>query len=106
MSTKTSTKSAAKRPAKKRSKRGAKKFARRGTAIIDRSATLSAYGKNVLRAFSEGVQQAYAKMASAGIEATVVVNGKVVSSVPRREGGRFIVSDSSVKRSSSRQRGQ
>jgi hypothetical protein len=98
MPTKKSAKSAAKKSAKKRgAARSAKKYSARRVAIIDHNATLSPYGKNVLRVFSDGVQEAYAKMASAGIAATVVVNGEVVRAVPHREGGRYVVSEPAVK---------
>jgi len=50
------------------------------------------------------VQQAYAKMATSHIVAAVVVDGKLVRAVPHREGGKFVVSESPVKQSSSRRR--
>jgi hypothetical protein len=104
MPAKKSARSVAKKPAKKSGKRSAKKRLTHGSAVIDHGAALSSYGKDVLRAFSEGVQQAYAKMASAGIRATVVVNGEVVRAVPHREGGRFVVSEATSPRQSSRHR--
>jgi len=76
----------------------------RGTAIIDHGATLSPYGRNVLRAFKDGVQEVYAKMASAGVSATVVVDGKVIRAIPHRQGGRFVVSEPGPHRTSSRDR--
>lgn len=106
MPAKKSAKSGAKKSAKKSAKRAAKKYSTRRAAIIDQSATLSPYGKNVLRAFSDGVQRAYAKMASAGIVATVLVDGVYVRAVPHREGGRFVVSEPTIKRASPRQRGR
>jgi hypothetical protein len=104
MSTRKSAKSVGKKSAKKGTKRSAKKYTGRRAAIVDQSATLSPYGRDVLRAFRDGVQEAYAKMARAGITATVVVDGKLVRAVPHREGGRFVVSESPAKQTSSRHR--
>jgi hypothetical protein len=104
MPAKKSAKSAAKKSAKKGIKRGAKKQSPSRTAIVDRSATLSPYGKTVLRVFSDGVQQAYAEMARAGIATTVVVNGELVRAVPHRAGGRFVVGGPKAKQTSSRHR--
>lgn len=104
MPTKKSSTSVAKKSAKKGAKRSGKKYSMRRAAVVDHDATLSPYGRNVLRSFSDGVQQAYAKMASAGIRATVVINGKIVRAVPHREGGRFVVSEPTSERGSSRHR--
>jgi hypothetical protein len=104
MSQKTSAKSVTKKSAKKGAKRTAKKHSARRAAIVDHDATLSPYGRNVLRAFRDGVQQAYARMATAGIAAAVVVDGKLVRAIPRREDGRFVVSESPAKQPSSRHR--
>ena len=104
MPTTKSAKSVKKKSAKKGPKRSAKKYSARRAAIVDHSATLSPYGRDVLRAFRDGVQHAYARMASAGIAAAVVVDGKLVRAVPHREGGRFVVTESPAKLPSSRQR--
>jgi hypothetical protein len=104
MSAKKSAKSVRKKSAKKGAKRGAKKYSARRAAIVDHDATLSPYGRSVFRAFRDGVQLAYAKMASDGIAAAVVVDGKIVRAVPHREGGRFVVSEPPAKQRSSRHR--
>jgi hypothetical protein len=104
MSTRKSAKSVRKKSAKKAAKRSAKKYSARHVAIVDRDATLSPYGRNVLRAFRDGVQEAYARMATAGVAAAVMVDGKLVRAVPHREGGRFVVSESPAKQPSSRHR--
>lgn len=104
MPTRKSAKSVRKKSAKQGAKRSAKKYSARRIAIVDHSATLSPYGRDVLRAFRDGVQVAYARMASAGIPAAVVVDGKLVRAVPHREGGRFVVSEPAAKQTSSRHR--
>jgi hypothetical protein len=104
MPTKKSAKSVAKKSVRKSAKGRAKKSLARRKAVIDRGAMLSPYGKNVLRVFRDGVQLAYARMARAGVTATVVVDGKLVRGVPHREGRRFVVSESTSKQVSSRRR--
>jgi hypothetical protein len=104
MPAKKSAKSGAKKSAKKGAKRSVKKSSTHRATVIDHGATLSPYGKSVLRVFRDGVQHAYAKMANAGVSATVVVNGEVVRAVPHREGGRFVVTKPAAKQASTRHR--
>jgi hypothetical protein len=96
MAARKSTKVSKRGSVKARKKRTSTKRAAGKLVAIEPGATLSPYGKVVLRAFDAGVQKAYARMARAGIAATVMVDGKIIRAVPVREGQRFVVREPQV----------
>lgn len=53
----------------------------------------SAYAERAVSLFAAGVQDAYRKFARRGVETSVVIDGKTVVGVPRRENGRYVVSE-------------
>jgi hypothetical protein len=86
-------KSAAKKTRGARKKRSAKKLGRRGHVVIDVTAKPGAFASRALSVFNDGVQKEYARLARKGVATVVLRDGEVVTGIPRRVGGRFVVGE-------------
>ncbi len=96
----TAKKSSGRSPKKRSTKKSARKSAKRAAAKrssfrspASSTGALSPYGRDVLQAFSAGVQEAYANMARAGVKAAVIVDGKLIHAIPVKRQGKFVVSE-------------
>ena len=69
------------------------KRARHPRVILNPKGPPSDYAQKALRVFSEGVQDAYAKLAKQGVATVVIVAGQEVRGVPHKANGRFVVAE-------------
>jgi hypothetical protein len=84
-------KSALKKTRGARKKRSARASSGRSHVVIDVTAKPGAFASRALSVFNDGVQKEYARLARKGIATVVLRDGEVVTGVPRRVGGRFVV---------------
>ena len=89
----TAKKSGAKKKRGATKKRSAKKTGSRRKIVIDESAKPGVFGARALSLFNDGVQREYARLARKGVATVVLRDGQIVTAVPRRVGGRFVVGE-------------
>jgi hypothetical protein len=79
---------------KRKSRRAASGRASDLRAIVAPDAKPSAYAREAVAAFREGVQKEYARLAKLGVATVVVRDGQLVTGIPHKVRGRFVVGDS------------